>query len=46
MEHQKTTAVNLLHVLIQDLEPTLVPVMKDTLEMEKFVKVIKTESQN
>ena len=39
MEHQKTTAVNLLHVLTQHLDPTRVPVMKDILAMEKHVKV-------
>ena len=33
------TAVNLLHVLTQDLEPTPVPATKDTLEMEKHAKV-------
>ena len=35
------TAVNLLRVLIQGLEPTPVPVMKDILAMDKLVKVIK-----
>ena len=39
MELQQTTAVNLLHVLTQDLEPTPVLVTKDILEMEKRVKV-------
>ena len=39
MVHHETTAVNLLHVLTQDLEPTLVPVMRDIPEMEKLVKV-------
>ena len=34
------TVVNLLHVLTQDLEPTLVPVMRDTPEMEKPAKVV------
>ena len=34
------TAVNLLHVLIQALEPTRVPVTKDIPEMEKRVKVL------
>ena len=32
-------AVHLLLVLIQDPKPTPVLVMKDTLEMEKYVKV-------
>ena len=32
-------AVNLQHVLTQDLGHTLVLVMTDTLEMEKHVKV-------
>ena len=39
MELHKTTAVNLLRVQIQDLDPTRVLVMKDTLEMEKRAKV-------
>ena len=34
------TAVNLLHVPTQVLEPTRVPVMKDILETESPVKVI------
>ena len=39
VELLRTTAVNLLHVLTQDLEPTPVLVTKDILEMEKRVKV-------
>ena len=41
VELLRTTAVNLPHVLTQDLEPTPVLVMKDILEMEKRVKVRK-----
>ena len=39
MKLLKKIAVNLLHVRIQDLEPTRVLVNKDILEMEKHVKV-------
>ena len=39
MELHETTAVNLLHVQTQVLESTPVPVMKDTLGMEKLAKV-------
>ena len=39
VELHKMTAVNLLHVLTRDLEPTRVPVMKDIPEMEKLAKV-------
>ena len=39
MELHKTTVVNLLYVLTLDQEPTRVPVMRDTLAMEKLAKV-------
>ena len=39
MELLKTIAVNLPHVLTQDLEPIPVPVMKVIVEMGKHVKV-------
>ena len=44
VELQQTTAVNFLHVLTQDLEPTPVLVTKDILEMERLVKVKKNYS--
>ena len=39
MELLKTIAVNLPHVLTQDLEPIPAPVMKVIVEMGKHVKV-------
>ena len=45
MELHKTTAANSQHVLTQDLDHILVHVMKDTLEMEKSVKVSKSHKK-